>query len=116
MSSPQLAQSLQRLDSTLAEVEQMVKDVRPQVGPLIEKLDRAAEEATETVAAARGVLSGSGATGAAADANLPGALQELTEASRSIRLLADYLDRHPESLLRGRGGDDRGNDSRKDKK
>lgn len=29
-------------------------------------------------------------------------LQELTTASRSIRLLADYLERHPEALLRGK--------------
>jgi paraquat-inducible protein B len=26
----------------------------------------------------------------------------VNEAARSIRLLADYLDRHPEALIRGR--------------
>jgi paraquat-inducible protein B len=29
-------------------------------------------------------------------------LGELTDTARSIRLLADFLDRHPESLIRGR--------------
>jgi hypothetical protein len=28
----------------------------------------------------------------------------LEEAARSIRLLADYLQRNPEALLRGKGG------------
>ena len=31
-------------------------------------------------------------------------LEELTGASRSIRSFADYLDRHPEALIRGRQG------------
>jgi paraquat-inducible protein B len=30
------------------------------------------------------------------------ALQEVISAVRAIRVLADYLDRHPESLLRGK--------------
>jgi paraquat-inducible protein B len=29
-------------------------------------------------------------------------LTELKDAARSIRVLADYLERHPESLLRGK--------------
>jgi paraquat-inducible protein B len=31
-------------------------------------------------------------------------LRELTSAARSIRLFADYLERHPEALLRGKSG------------
>ena len=34
--------------------------------------------------------------------DLRDALQEITLAARSLRVLADYLDRHPESLLRGK--------------
>ncbi len=34
-------------------------------------------------------------------------MRELTEAARSVRGLADYLDRHPEALLRGRKGDEK---------
>jgi len=29
-------------------------------------------------------------------------LRELTDTARSIRALADYLDRHPEALIRGK--------------
>ena len=31
-----------------------------------------------------------------------GVMQELARAARSIRVLADYLERHPESLIRGK--------------
>ena len=31
------------------------------------------------------------------------ALKELSAAARSIRTLADYLERHPEALLHGKG-------------
>ncbi len=114
--SPQLTDSLQRLDGTLTQAEKMLGDIQPQVGPLLEKLNRAADEATSTVAAARGVIAGGGTgLGAAGDSSLPAALQELTDAARSIRALTDYLGRHPESLIRGRGADSNANsDTRKD--
>ena len=36
---------------------------------------------------------------------LDGALQEVTRAARSIRVLADYLERHPDALIRGKTGE-----------
>ncbi len=35
--------------------------------------------------------------------NLTDALEELSAAARSIRVFAEYLERHPEALLRGKG-------------
>ncbi len=97
--SPKVKDSLDHLDSTLNQVDQMVKKVNPQVGPLITKLNTAADQLSQTAAAANGVLSGDGAS---QDASLPGAIRELTEAARSIRSLTDYLGRHPEAVLRGK--------------
>ena len=37
--------------------------------------------------------------------NLNSALEELSAAARSIRILADYLERHPESLVHGKKGE-----------
>lgn len=31
-------------------------------------------------------------------------MQELTRAARSIRVLADYIERNPDALLRGKSG------------
>jgi paraquat-inducible protein B len=104
VSSPQLTDSLQHLNSTLAQADSMMHDVTPQVGPLVAKLNRAADEVTGTAAAAHDLLGGQGGA-AAADGSLPAAIQELSDAARSIRALADYLGRHPESLIRGRGAD-----------
>lgn len=36
---------------------------------------------------------------------LDSTLQEVTRAARSVRVLADYLERHPESLVRGKKGE-----------
>ena len=36
---------------------------------------------------------------------LDSALQEVSRAARSIRVLADYLERHPEALVRGKTGE-----------
>ena len=97
--SPQLTDSLAHLDSTLAQVDQVMAQVKPQVGPLVSKLNQAADQLNGTAAAAKGVLSGEGAP---QDASLPGAIQQLTEAARSIRSLTDYLGRHPEALIKGK--------------
>ena len=97
--SPALTDSLNHLDSTLAQVDQIMGQVKPQIGPLVTKLNQAADQVNGTAAAARGVLSGEGA---GQDSSLPGAIQQLTEAARSIRSLTDYLGRHPEALLKGK--------------
>jgi paraquat-inducible protein B len=31
-------------------------------------------------------------------------LRDLSDAARSIKVLVDYLERHPDALLRGKGG------------
>ncbi|MES2183151.1 MAG: MlaD family protein [Pseudomonadota bacterium] len=102
LSSPQIASSLQHLDSTLTQVDQMVSEVRPQVGPLVRKLNEAAGEVAGTASAARAMLSGEGAP---QDASLPAAIGQLSDAAQSIRALADYLGRHPEALLKGKAKD-----------
>ena len=99
VSSPELRDSLRHLDVTLAEVDQMMAQVKPQVGPLITKLNRAADQLNGAAGAANSVLSGQGA---GQDSSLPDAIHQLNETARSIRALTDYLGRHPESLIRGR--------------
>lgn len=102
VSSPEVSDSLKHLDSTLAQADQMMSEASPQVGPLIKKLNQAADDVSGTAAAARGMLNGDGGK---QDANLPAAIEQLTDAARSIRTLADYLGRHPEALIRGKGKD-----------
>ena len=61
---------------------------------------RGALAATERVmGSAESNLVGSAAPG---QLELRNALQELARAARSLRVLADYLERHPEALIRGK--------------
>jgi paraquat-inducible protein B len=99
LSSPELKDSLTHLHSTLTSIDKLLSDVQPQIGPLIGKLNDAAAELSGTATALRGVVESGGPN---EDASLPEAIRQITEAARSIKTLTDYLDRHPEALIRGK--------------
>jgi len=76
---------------------------------LLQRLDtEVTPEVHEMLADARKALSSADRV-LAADAPLQqdaqGALREMAEAARALRVLADYLERHPESLIRGKPKD-----------
>lgn len=100
---PQLAHALQSLDGTLTRLDAMTRDMQPDLKALVRSLRDTADAAQNTLSSVQG-LTGNGA-GSATD--LPRLMRELTDAARSVRELADYLDRHPEALLRGRRGEQR---------
>ena len=103
--SPQLANSLQNLNRSLDNVRGITAEARRQLLPLLDKVRQAAAQAEGAVRSARTVLgSGAAANNSAQTAELPRALYELTNAARSLRELADYLDRHPKALIEGRRG------------
>lgn len=99
VSSPQLSQSIAHLNRSLAEIDKVVHQAGPQVAPAIKDLRKTASEIDATAAQARRMIGGGPA---APDGNLQQSLNELTKAARAIRSLADYLDRHPEALIKGR--------------
>ena len=101
-SSPQLKDSLSHLHSTMASLDKILGDVQPQIGPLIAKLNDVAAELSGTAASIRQVLESAGPN---EDASLPEAIRQITEAASSIKALTDYLDRHPEALIRGKRPD-----------
>jgi len=105
-SGPQLGHALQELDQTLTHLDQLTTEVEPDIKSLIKSLRDTADAAQGTLGAVQGMI-GSGANGNnnAGNTDLPKLMKELSDAARSVRVLADYLDRHPESLLRGRKGD-----------
>ena len=102
MSAPELKDSLAHLHSTLASIDKLLGDVQPQVGPLIGNLNYAAAQLSGTASALRQVVESGGPSG---DANLSDAIRQITDAARSIKTLTDYLDRHPEALIRGKRPD-----------
>jgi paraquat-inducible protein B len=98
-SSPKVDDSLSHLNHSLVQLDLMLSQVEPQIGPLVSKLNEAAAEVSTISIAVNQLLDGDGA---AQDSSLPEAIRQLNETTRSIRTLAEYLDRHPEALLRGK--------------
>ena len=85
-------------------------------------LQKAINELNQTLASTRGTLTNTDqllgsanqlmgsadkliAPGSVLDAQLGSMLQELGGAARAMRVLADYLERHPEALIRGKTGE-----------
>jgi paraquat-inducible protein B len=89
--SPELA-------ATVKNLETLTRDASQHVGPTLQSLQAASAQLDRTLAATSGML-GSSATGSG---ELPKAVRDLREAARSVRLLTDYLERHPEAVLRGK--------------
>lgn len=98
-SGPQLGHALQELDQTLTHLDKLSQEVEPDITSLIKSLRETADAAQGTLATVQTLLGSSNNT------DLPKLMRQLSDAARSVRVLADYLDRHPESLLRGRKGD-----------
>jgi paraquat-inducible protein B len=74
----------------------------------IAELDHALVAARGTLVSARGTLdntAGITEPNSAQLQQLGSTLQEVSRAARSLRVLADYLERHPEALVRGKRGE-----------
>lgn len=99
VTSPELERSLANLDRALADVEAITSSAEGRVGPTLASLREAAAAARSAMQAAERLLGG---TAGAAHRSLPGALEEIAGAARALRILAEYLERHPEALLQGR--------------
>lgn len=103
-SGPQLGHAIQSLDSALTHLDQLTTEVQPDLGALLKSLRETSESANTALKAVRDVMGG-GQGGDAAASDVSATMRELSDAARSIRGLADYLERHPESLIRGRRGE-----------
>lgn len=102
-SGPQIGHALKSLDETLTNLDHLTHDVEPDLKSLVKSLRDTADSAQSTLSAVQGMMGNSANNPANTD--LPQLMRELSDAARSVRVLADYLDRHPESLLRGRKGE-----------
>ena len=91
-----LSKAEQSLDALTADISALAQDLDAQVEPL-------ASATIETLEQAQGAIGNIGDDPALVHQAMI-LLEELSEAARAIRTLADYLERHPEALLRGKKG------------
>ena len=105
--SPELKQALQSLSATLATVQDFVRKADAGFTPTLNRLPAIAQQLQDAVTRANRVLSSvDQGYGANSDfkRDVDRLMWQVNDTARSIRLLADFLDRHPEALIRGRTG------------
>ncbi|UFS70803.1 MlaD family protein [Geomonas sp. RF6] len=94
--------TLKSLDATLKSADRLVKQIDSSVVPeargVLSDARRTLGEARQTLAGASNVMS----SDAPVQQDLRETLREVARAAQSLRALADYLERHPESLIRGK--------------
>ena len=98
VASPQLKSAIGEADAALKQIHQTTAQAGPQVTKLLTTLHRASDDLDRTANTANQFVSGS-----ATEEGLNSVTAEVTEAARAIRSLANYLDRHPEALVKGKG-------------
>jgi paraquat-inducible protein B len=86
------------LQAISGKLQQVIESTDEHLGPLATSATAMVEEARRTLASVDGVL-GEDPTMLYRTA---AALEELAAAARSIRQLADYIERHPEALITGK--------------
>jgi paraquat-inducible protein B len=105
VNNEQLSQAIATLQSTLADVQALVRRTDAGVDPLLKKLPELSQGLDDAVRRANRLL-GSLDTGYGSNSgvnrDLDHLMLQLTDTARSVRVLADLLSRHPEALIRGR--------------
>ena len=86
------------LDGSLKELQGTLKQVN---SDLLPEAKKTLQGVNQTVGTANDALS----EDSPLQQNIAGTLEELQRTVRSVRAFTDYLGRHPEALLRGRGSD-----------
>jgi len=96
VNSPDLKDSLRSLNTALQDVHQLSQTTDKEIAKLSAKLEKSLGSAAKVLEQLE--------PGAPMSVDVGNAMEELSSAARSIRSLTDYLERHPEALLYGKGG------------
>ena len=101
--APELKQALEDLRRMIANADGVLTN---NVAVTLKQVDTTLEELRLPIATADSVLKSTDAALLGKDAplqqDLRNALEEVNKAARSLRILMDYLEQHPESLIRGK--------------
>jgi len=105
MNGPELSQAVKSLNDALLSVKSLTRNLNVDLGPLLAALKGAAaagqtalDQATLTLASADKTLGANSQF----KRDLDNLMSQLKDAARSIRVLTDYLEQHPEALLQGK--------------
>ncbi len=100
---PELQRAIASLDEALKEVSGLAREAKTDLGPALARLPRISEKLESAVDQAQAAFGQSGyGSDSKTQRSLERMMTQVGDAARSIRLLADYLNRHPESVVSGR--------------
>jgi paraquat-inducible protein B len=99
-----IQKSLDALRVTLKDSQQLLRHVDTRVTPMADNLMETSSRLRATIARVQQVVEGD-VVKVLQDTNRT--LQDVSGTARSVRLLADYLERNPDSLVYGKGGNRR---------
>ena len=101
--APKLEHAMASLDNTLQEAGALAKQARTDLGPALARLPTISQKLEQAVDGANQALGQGGyGTDSTVQRQLERTMSQVADAARSIRLLADFLNRHPEALVSGR--------------
>ena len=107
VNGPELKQSLVSLQATLASVQDLARQLDQGLAPAVRQLPGIASGLQGTVTQANRLLQSTDrgyGDNSRFSRDVDRLMQQLNDAARSLRILADLLTRHPEALVRGRQG------------
>lgn len=107
VNDPDLEAGIDNFNDTLQELELLVRNVNNQVEPVSGELQKTLAGVQDALEQMEKTLANSAkmtADGSPVMHELLKTINELSEASRSMGNLAEYLERHPESVIFGKGG------------
>ncbi len=106
--SPDVKNSVKSLQATLSDLQELVKHADAGLAPLLRRLPEVSADLQQTLAHTNSLVTsvdnGYGSNSQFAR-DLSRLLSQFNDAARSVRLLTDFLDRHPEALIRGRANE-----------
>lgn len=101
--SPELQRAIVSLDRALGEAGALAREARNGLGPALARLPRISEKLERAIDGANVAVGQAGyGSDSTIQRNLERMMSEVADAARSVRLLTDYLNRHPESVISGR--------------
>lgn len=105
LAGPELKQAVGAASTTLVDVQGLVKRADAGLAPLFKRLPDMSADLQQALSRAShlvGSADSSYGSNSQFQRDLERMMAQLNDTARSIRLLADFLDRHPEALIRGR--------------
>jgi len=105
VTSPEITNTLSSIQQTMAEYRLLAEKLNSRVDPLAADVTNTLAQASQTIAQLRGAvqdLRGMLAPDSLLQHDLSLALEQLAGAAQSVSSLAEFLERHPNSLLTGR--------------